>query len=201
VLGHGVDVERFHLRREGIARPVRVLTVGRLSPIKRMDMLLDVLAVLKERGVAFEATIVGAASEGGSEHEDELYAQARRLGISDAVVFAGAVPNKDIEGYYDDSDIFINLSETGSVDKAVLEAMAAGVIPVTSNEAFASLLADYRDRLCSRQDAHDIADKIERLMHADDILQIRAQLRSAVEEWHSLNRLIPLIVESLGYEK
>ena len=44
--------------------------------------------------------------------------------------------------FYQSGDLFVNLSDTGSLDKAVLEAMACGLKILTSNEAFKSVLKE-----------------------------------------------------------
>ena len=48
------------------------------------------------------------------------------------------------------------------MDKAVLESMAAGLLVIVSNEAFASLLGKHAGALMFRErDARDCADKME----------------------------------------
>jgi len=55
------------------------------------------------------------------------------------------------------ADIFINLSDTGSIDKAVLEAMASGCLVLTSNEAFTNIL---KPQYLTQKDPARLAEKI-----------------------------------------
>src|SRR3989338_2848671 len=61
--------------------------------------------------------------------------------LGNPVYFCGPIPYPRIQDFYHSGDIFINLSETGSVDKAMLEAMSCGLLALTSNEAFRDILS------------------------------------------------------------
>ena len=93
----------------------------------------------------------------------------------------------------------VNLSQTGSLDKAVLEAMACEVMVLTSNEAFDSMLVDGRLKFKS-QNIKDLCQKIEVLMKLDraEILNIGTQLRTIVVTNHDLSLLVKKIVNTFN---
>jgi hypothetical protein len=64
----------------------------------------------------------------------------KELKLDNFVGFTGAIPQEEIINFYQNSDLFINLSSTGSLDKAILEAMSCGSNVLTSNEAFKGIL-------------------------------------------------------------
>lgn len=121
---------------------VRLITVGRISPVKNYHILLEACA----RGgqlwpFPWSLTIVGGPLRPGDDtYLAELKQQMLYMGLSDSVSFRGAFPYGDIPCLLREHDMFINLSQTGSLDKAVLEAMATGLTVLTSNEAYRRIL-------------------------------------------------------------
>ena len=135
-IGHGVETARY----QGLARlptlKFRILTVGRLSPSKGLDLLVAALAGW-ESPVDWHLTIVGdATSASECSYAEALRQQALDALSSDRVVFTGRLDSDAIVPFFAQSDVFINLSSTGSLDKAMVEAMASGCPVVSSNDAF-----------------------------------------------------------------
>ena len=87
VIHNGVDLRFFSPdpRGERFAEPT-FLYVGRLKRYKRIDLVLDALALLRERGVHARLRIAGRGDE-----EGRLRAQVERLGLADRVAFEGFV--------------------------------------------------------------------------------------------------------------
>ena len=96
----------------------RVGWVGRLSPEKGADVLLDALAHLA--GVPVMVTVIG---EGGER--PRLMARAARLGVSNCIQWHGTVP--DAAPFFSAFDAFVISSRTEGTPMALFEAMAAGV--------------------------------------------------------------------------
>ncbi|HQU07455.1 MAG: hypothetical protein B7X04_00555 [Parcubacteria group bacterium 21-54-25] len=143
IVGHGIDVAAFVAapRRARRGAPLHILTIGRLAPSKRLAEMLAALDVLHREGTAFSFTIAGVPAT----RADEGYERAVRADLihkpyARTVTFLGAVSHASIPALLAKADVFVNLSTTGSMDKAVLEALAAGVPAVTTNEAFRELL-------------------------------------------------------------
>jgi glycosyltransferase involved in cell wall biosynthesis len=62
--------------------------------------------------------------------------------LSSYINFLGPVGYSHIPALLQDHDIFVNVSGTGSLDKAVFEAMACGISILTANEAYRSIVPD-----------------------------------------------------------
>ena len=93
------------------------------------------------------------------------------------------------------------MGHTGSLDKAVLEAMASGIPVVTCNEAFFPLLAEYKELLLyQKRDAQTLAKKIRKVfeLSQNERLVIGEKLRRLIIEQHGLERLIMTITNILG---
>ena len=167
VVGHGIDTSAFASRRDGVFHsPVSIVSVGRITPIKRIEMAIDAVALLFERHIRVELTLIGAPTMTGDEdYAMRLIEQAKALAVTDRVHFVGTVPYGRMPGIYAGADLSLNLAPTGGIDKAVLESMAAGCIPFVANQAFAPLLgADARTLIFT--DGADLAEKIAALLSA-----------------------------------
>jgi glycosyltransferase involved in cell wall biosynthesis len=190
VVGHGIDVSAIHPKPKTPNAPLSIISIGRIAPSKRIDVILDTFDLLKTAGFAFTATLVG----GPGKPEDADYADdtKERAGIL-GVDYRGPLPHAQAIQALEGADIFISASETGSIDKAVLEAAAAGVVPVFSNPEFASVLD--APELQVEGTPESFADLIQGLADdADGRARLAKQVRDVVVKNHSLTNLIPKIL-------
>ncbi len=103
-----------------------VIFVGRLVPIKRIDLLLRALAIVKAKIPGLRAVIVG-----DGPLREELETLAAALGLEGAVEFAGAQP--DVASYLRGAKVFVLTSKTEGLSLALMEAMMAGLPAVVSD--------------------------------------------------------------------
>jgi glycosyltransferase involved in cell wall biosynthesis len=99
---------------------VRLICVARLSPVKRIDLLLEALALLPAAGPAWKCTIVG-----GGRLEAELRHQADALGLTSRVEFSGQV--SDVRPFLQSADLCVLSSEKEGLPLSLIEAMAFGL--------------------------------------------------------------------------
>lgn len=196
-LGHGIDSSIFHpLDTIPKAMPPQVLSVGRMTPIKRHDLFLTVANTLQAENIQF-AIAGGAAAEGDLAYQDQLLAQQKAYGLSDHQFrLLGALDVQALVGQLRQSKLAVNLTPAGSFDKAALEAMLAGVPLLTTNPAFADLLHPYQDLLLVKDDPAAIAEAIRKVMALpSDKYQVMAnQLRDNTLKAHSLDGLMARMV-------
>jgi len=192
VVGHGIDTQLFAPSTQSVHTPWQLVSVGRITPIKRLETAIEALALLRQKGVDAELALVGQATvPGDKSYEQELKERVKILTLEPYVRFAGAVPYGGIPAVYQGADVSINLAPTGGLDKAVLESMAAGLPTLVSNQGFADFLGPYRERLLFKQDsALDLAEKLEALYHSTDKALVETYLRGQVIEKASLDTLI-----------
>lgn len=131
VIPYGVDLQRFLPRQErgGARRRLDldeadfvILAVQRLEPLKRVDLLLRVLAELLPELPEAKLVVVGT---GGQERD--LRALADQLDVAPAVRFAGYVPELELPSMYSLADVFATHSESETFGITFTEAMAAGL--------------------------------------------------------------------------
>lgn len=116
--------ERYRLPRD---RPL-ILSVSRLSPEKRIDVLLDAAARLTR-----PAHLVIA---GTGPQQRRLRARAARLRLAGRVSFPGFVPDADLPGLYRLADVFAVASQAELQGLTTMDAMASG-LPVVAADACA----------------------------------------------------------------
>lgn len=126
-IANGVNVERFarEQRCRGDETPVKVGFVGRLVPIKRLDIFLQAAAILAEKAPGrFSFHIYGDGPEAG-----RLAELTRELGIADIVHFLGF--SADVARQMSNLDLLYLTSDNEGLPMVVLEAMCLGVPVVT----------------------------------------------------------------------
>lgn len=126
IVGHGIDTD-FFCPDDSIKRELFLLSAGRLSPIKRHDLVIEI--------AAREGILLHIAGEG--DERENLESLARRVGAN--VVFLGALSHVQLRDEYRRTARFIHRSETGSLDKVVLEAAACGCPVDTTDPALIDL--------------------------------------------------------------
>lgn len=89
--------------REKIDGPLRVLYIGRLSPRKGPDVVIDAAAALRDAGREVQVTLLGAVFEGYGWFEEQLRQRARESGVD--VEFAGFHP--DIWPFLVQADVLV----------------------------------------------------------------------------------------------
>ncbi|WP_136050875.1 glycosyltransferase [Microbacterium sp. K36] len=104
VVANGVASPEHPARpRPRLDGPLRVLYVGRLSPRKGPDLVIDAAAALQAAGRPVEVTLLGAVFEGYEWFERDLRARADETGV--AVTFAGFHP--DIWPFLAKADVLV----------------------------------------------------------------------------------------------
>lgn len=117
---NGVDIAAIQaLPSDRLYR--RILYVGRLEPMKGVDVLLRAFAEMQTQLAGWTLRIVGAGSQ-----RQALYALAQELSIQAHVEWVGYVPVPAVYGEYAAAEIFCGLSRSEALGNVFLEAQAAG---------------------------------------------------------------------------
>jgi glycosyltransferase involved in cell wall biosynthesis len=122
---NAIDTTRFNRRRTRPAgRPVRAVFVGRLVPLKGLDMLLTAAADLIRSG-ALTVDIIGDGMQ-----MPELRQLVERERLSQGVRLPGWVDHKQVQDWLAEADLFTFPSIRDFGGGVVLEAMAVGLVPL-----------------------------------------------------------------------
>ena len=194
ILGQGIDIENFAPnRRRRNSKNFNILCADRISRIKNQYVLIRAADIFINQKNIKNAQIkfIGApVNNFDNNYFQELKNSARKKKLENYVEFLNSVSNKEMPKYYQNSDLLVNSSSTGSADKTILEAMSCGCLVLTCNEAFETIL-DNR-YLFSKNNPQDLAEKIVNLINQSK--RPDENLRKIVVENHNLDNLIKKII-------
>jgi glycosyltransferase involved in cell wall biosynthesis len=198
VIGQAIDTALFTppLQRP---RGQQIVSVGRISRRKRVDLIIEAMARLVARHGFGGATldIVGPSlTTDDTAYQMELHQQVARLGLSDSVAFHGPMPQSGTASLYKTADLHVNVSETGSMDKTAMEALASGCPVLTSNPAFFTDLAVFPDMLIRNPAPETLADAMAGWLMAPDPPTPQA-IRGIVTGKHDFDGYADRIVSEL----
>ena len=165
-------------------------TLSRLDSVRAVNLAIDFLKVLLDRGLPVRLSVAGIGEE-----SDNLKAQAERLGLADKVIFLGGV--RDLSAYFREVDILLNtpvligdhgagvgnnILEAGLYETPVVTYDAAGVsemvidgqtgycVPFEDKERFADAVTDLvRNPGLRRQMGKALHDHVTALCSDDAI--------------------------------
>ena len=138
VIPNGVLTDRFVPGPDPSTRPSRLITVGRLSQTKRLDLLVDTVDELRRRGHDVSLLVVGDGALYGV-----LEAHIQRLKLESCITLKGRVDACDMPALYQASDLYVSATMQEGMSNAMLEAMASGLpIVTTSCEGVDELIGD-----------------------------------------------------------
>ena len=124
-----LDVENAR-RRLGLNGERVILFVGRIEPLKGVDLLVDATAAMESRD-SLKVLIVGGDLAGDPQIE-RLQGQAREMGMEGVMAFVGKVEQSLLPIYYSAANVCVVPSYYESFGLVALEAMACGTPVVAS---------------------------------------------------------------------
>lgn len=119
------------------AQPNTLLSLGRIAPSKRIEVLLEALGILKKEGIHLQTDIYGDTLPQDEAYAGRLRAQVKELHLDDSVHFHAGVPNRSTPAVYRAHALFYNGSRSGMYDKTIVEAAACGALPIAASADFA----------------------------------------------------------------
>ena len=122
--------KRIARQKVGIHEKQVILYVGRIEPLKGIDVLLKAAALLD--GADDTRVLIVGGSPGNDAELDHLKALTVELRIERMVTFTGAIKQNDLPDYYSAADVFVLPSHSESFGLAALEAMACGTPVIVS---------------------------------------------------------------------
>ncbi|MBP2409929.1 glycosyltransferase family 4 protein [Brachybacterium fresconis] len=157
--------------RAELTGPLRILYLGRLSPRKGPDLVLDAASRLQDAGRSVAVTLLGTAFEGYEWYEEQLREQAASSGVE--VAFAGF--HSDIWPFLAEADVLVVPSRG---DESFGNTAVEGVLSLRP-----VIVSDYSGlrEAASRYDT-------TRLVIPDDYAAIAAELESLSTMWPQVAR-------------
>lgn len=144
-------------RRLGLSGGAPLLVwVGRMEPVKGLDVLLQAARLLADDGIAYRLHLVG-----GGGLLLQLRSLAERLGLQDRVAFAGPTPPERLGDWYRAADLTVLPSRSEGLPNVLRESVACGTPFVASDVGGIREIAEPpHDRLVPKENPRALADAI-----------------------------------------
>lgn len=200
VMGHGIAQEFFDAYVSRDASPNNFCAVGRISPRKNYEVLIEAMHLLKNQGIAATLDIIGGEVKGSEKYFAHLKELVAQQGLEKSVRFLGAVPNAQMPDILQHYGLLLHPSATGSLDKAALEAAAAGAPIMASGKSYESVIRPFGQILSfAENDAADLAARVKNflVLSTQEQKTVSQALHNNALEQHSLKELAPRIYSVL----
>lgn len=174
VIPRGIDTQRFEYAEKAVQTPLRILSVGYLSPVKDPDTLLKAFRKLDKM---IDCILIHIG-------EDFLNGQVQdslpNSDLSGKVSFTGLIPYDLLPAFYARADVLLLTSRYESQGVVVNEAMACGVLVCGTH---VGLMADLSNKCCMTVKPGDhemLAQTVADIMQKPDEM---ARLRRNALSW------------------
>lgn len=193
----GIDIHMFKRDNSQKRGDRSILSLGRISAVKHVDMFVEALQMLDKKGVDFKASIYGDPTERDHSYFEHVKKISRDLEQKGKLSFSPSVPNFETLAIFNTHTFFVNMTESGSFDKTILEAMACEAVVLVSNASLAGALP--KQLIFRYKDREDLAMKLQNALSLSDNErdQIGKASRRFVCEYHSLDKLTHEVMRSL----
>lgn len=194
VTGHGIDTTFFqpNIRLKANGGNFCILTVGRLSETKGHELIIKATEILRSKDIPANLLVIG----GPVTKKDDEYVKKIKKEVqknnSNFVSFLGPLPHSEVVSYFQKVDVFVNASQTESLDKTILEAMACETLIVSSNDSAIGILEKFDDNLIfEKNNVNDLVRSLEYCYQNNQrLLGLKKSLRQEVIDYHNLSKLI-----------
>jgi glycosyltransferase involved in cell wall biosynthesis len=163
VIGQAINWQHFTIPQHRDLSSI--VYVGRISQRKHIDKSLDVLQALKG-GILDRVPfhVYGPLlNMADVSYDQSLRKTVWDKGLQDQVDLQGYVPYAHMPSLYSTPFLHLSFSETGSMDKTVMEALACGCPVLTGNPAFKDVLAPYPEFVIKDARAEAVAEQVKHI--------------------------------------
>jgi glycosyltransferase involved in cell wall biosynthesis len=173
-LGLPLDIERFspgapgcHLKEQlGLGSATLLLFVGRLAPNKRVPVLIEALAQLRDLTPRVHAAVIGDDSDVYQLEARHCRQRAEELGVADRLHLFGHVSEARLLDAYRSADVFVMPSCHEGFCLPVIEAMGCGVPVVAARAGALPETVGPAGITCAPDDAGDLARQVRRVLES-----------------------------------
>ncbi|MDD5438185.1 MAG: glycosyltransferase family 4 protein [Patescibacteria group bacterium] len=189
VVGHGIDTEVFKPVIEDKNQPV-VLYVGRISPIKHVESLVEFLGKYHQTYPSdnWIFSLVGSY-RGHEDYFESIKKRAAELGIGDRMIQHEPVEHSLLPEVFSAACVSLHATPTGSLDKVVLESLACGTPVIAVGKDYLALRG-----VMDMNNPRSLEDLHALLMNP----KIDIEARQGIIDKHDLKRLISVLVPNLS---
>jgi len=144
-----------------------VLFVGRLDPVKGIELLMEAFAIVRQSSPRAVLVIGGS---GDPAYVQTLRGRAQELGVANDVIWTGFLDKAAKGAALADADVFVAPSQSESFGLAAVEALAAGVpVVLGAGAGIAHDVVHAGAGLVISPDAGEVASAVERILNDGEL--------------------------------
>lgn len=185
VIYNGVDCQKFFpkTRKRLINENFNILYVGRLSPIKGLDYLLESFKTLSTINHLFHLTIAGSGPS-----FNKIYTYIEKNNLKQRVTLLGKVSHEALAEYYRQAHVYVQPSIKEALANTVLEAEASGLPIITTATGPAELIKG-NGFIVQAKKPQEITDAIKKLFGDERKRMEMANLSRQIAQQYSWNAM------------
>ncbi|WP_238596764.1 glycosyltransferase family 4 protein [Psychromonas sp. psych-6C06] len=166
IISGSIDKSKFYPPSSESPKPFDIVLTARLSAIKQVDLYIDVIAEIYQRGHSCNALIIG-----DGPLFTELQNYATKSGMQKNITFAGH--QDDVLSWLHQSKVYILTSRTEGLSLSLLEGLKAGLPAIVPNVGdLGDVLKDgYNGHLIEKHSKQDFASHIIELIESKEKLE------------------------------
>lgn len=181
----GIDTKLFAPDKKDDSVKVKYKITG--------NFLLFVGGIIERKGIKYLIQAMPAVIKqfpdakllviGEGNLTNEMSELAKRLNISDNIIFTGPIPHDDLPPYFATADLFILPSLSEGFGLVIIEAMSCGTIPLTSDllPIHDIIVENKTGFFVKKQEINDLADKIIYLLNKlPELQKMKPDIRNFV---------------------
>lgn len=174
--------------------PGLIVSISRLAENKRIHLLLQQLPFIK-KAVPFARLVIIGKDWGELQSLKQL---CTKLNLDDSVEFMGEVENNVVQDILLKASVFVSASNYESFGISVVEAMAAGCVPVVQDiDAFRDFIIDGQDGFLTDFMDLQAADVVSRALllpaNTRKSIEERAKTKALEYDWETVSSKIELV--------
>lgn len=183
----GVDTNQFSPR--GPYKRNRVVYVGRLSPVKKIELLIDAAKILQDQGCDVAIQVYGNPTDADTAYARAIQERAAPQVAAGIISFHAGVLHDALPEIFSAAHVVVNMTPTGSFDKTIIEAMACERLVLVSNRALAGVIPP--ECLFEQNNARALADQLQIILgwSAEDSDCAGKKMRAYAVQDESLSEL------------
>lgn len=141
--------------------PIKAVYVGRLSPVKNVDVIIDTLYFLRKKGYEMTLDIIGDGVD-FPDYVNSLKKQVEKLGLSSVCTFHGTLSKAEMKSLLLPASFFLFPSEEPreGQSNSLTETMSFGIIPIATSQGYNRSTINCDELICDEITAEAYSNRI-----------------------------------------
>jgi alpha-1,2-mannosyltransferase len=177
-----------------------VVSVGRLHPFKRFELLIDSFAKVDEGRCIILGNALGSSSANSMKYAETLKKRIEKLNLQNKVELIINSPFETLRDVVSKASIYVHCAMNEHFGISVVEAMASGCVPIVHRSGGAYIDIVENDKYgFSFKDTDELSENINMLLKNNNLCHtysIKAKMRSEIFSKANFMREIADVVES-----